>query len=577
MTKQAHRCPGILQAILVLLRETTPQMPVEIPALSSFFPGLTVDSLRLVDGTLILQAHHAAPQACCPTCHQPSRRMHSRYLRNPRDLPISDHKVRLLLSVRRFFCETATCAQCTFAEQLPDLLPRRAQRTTRLTHSLRDLATALGGKAGARLADKLRLGISHDTLLRIIRSAEALEPVTPRVLGVDDFALRKGRNYGTLLVDLEQRQPLDLLPDRSAPTLARWLQAHPGIEVVARDRSPEYARGITLGAPLARQVADRWHLLKNLGEAVERMFQRVRAELVRLAIPTTAQNQHSLSHTTTGTASLRRPSVAERLAQHQDRTHRLAHYHSVRQLADQGVPLLQIAGRLSLARGTVRKYARATAFPERAKHPAQPSIIDRYAHYLQQRLEAGCWNASQLWREIQADGYGGTYRQVARWVHLRRLVPAASMRKQAAFRGGLTSTTAQPAVKLASARQLTWLLLRPSSEHTPEEAVMYAQITEDATVRQAQALVHQFQEMMRERTPEPLIEWIAACEQSGITELQTFAVGLAREEASIRAALSEEWSTGQVEGQITRLKLVKRQMYGRAKFDLLRQRVLQRS
>jgi transposase len=550
---------------------------MEIPALSLFFPGLTVDSARLVDGTLILQAHHAALQACCPSCRQPSLRVHSRYLRTPRDLPISDHKLRLLLSVRRFFCETATCAQSTFAEQLPTLLPRRAQRTTRLTHSLLDVTNALGGKAGARLADKLRLGISHDTLLRIIRSAKPPEPVMPRVLGVDDFALRKGRNYGTLLVDLEQRQPIDLLPDRSALTLASWLQAHPGIEVVARDRSPEYARAITLGAPQARQVADRWHLLKNLGDAVERMFQRVRVDLVRLSAPTAAQNQHPVSDTTIATASLRPPSRAERLAQQRDRTRRLAHYQSVRQLAEEGMPLLQIARRLGLARGTVRKYASAAAFPERAKHPAQPSIIDRYAPYLQQRLEAGCYNASQLWRELQADGYGGTYRQVARWVHLRRLVPAASMPKQAALRGGMTSMTAEPAAELASARQLAWLLLRPSSEHTPAEAVMYAQIAQDASVGQAQTLVHQFQEMVRERTPEALVMWLAACEQSGITELQTFAAGLAREEASIRAALSEEWSTGQVEGQITRLKLVKRQMYGRAKFDLLRQRVLQRS
>jgi transposase len=163
-------------------------MPIEVPALSSFFPGLTVDSIRIVDGTLILQAYHAVPQACCPSCQQPSLRVHSRYLRAPRDLPISDYTVRLLLSVRRFFCENATCAQRTFAEQLPTLLPRRAQRTTRLTQSLRDLAHALGGNPGARLADKLHMAMSHDTLLRIIRSAKVPEPFTPRVLGVDDFA-----------------------------------------------------------------------------------------------------------------------------------------------------------------------------------------------------------------------------------------------------------------------------------------------------------------------------------------------------------------------------------------------------
>jgi transposase len=552
-------------------------MHIDLSALSWLFPGFALDCVRLVDGTLILEAHSAALHAWCPTCHQPSLRLHSRYLRTPRDLPISDHSVRLLLSVRRFFCDTATCHQRTFAEQFPEFLPSRAQRTTRLTQSLLDLAAALGGKPGARLAQKLRVGLSHDTLLRVIRSAQSPAPLMPRVLGVDDFALRKGRTYGTLVVDLEQRRPVDLLPDRSARTLADWLQAHPGIEVVARDRSPEYARGIALGAPAACQVADRWHVLKNLGEALERMFQRLSAELACRAGTKDAGEQQPFTHTIVAASSLRRPSLAERLAQQEERTRRLVHYHTVQQLAKQGVPLLQIARRIGLARGTVRKYASASSFPERARHPAQPSILDPYALYLQQRLDAGCYNASQLWREIQADGYRGTYQQVARWVHMRRVVPAASMPKQATFRGGMASARSQSSAKPASARQLAWLVLRPSTEHTAAQAKMYGQISDHPSVQQAQTLIRHFQQMMREHVPEQLDAWLSACEQSRITELQTFARGLAQEASSIRAALSEKWSTGQVEGQITRLKLVKRQMYGRANFDLLRQRVLQRT
>ena len=556
------------------------------PVLPFLLPGFAMDVVRIVDMTLVIEAHSAGSQAICPTCQQPALRVHSRYRRTPRDLSVSEHSVHLLLAMRRFFCDNPACVRRTFAERLPDLLPFRAQRTLRLTRTLRVVANALGGKAGARLAGKLRMGMSHDTLLRIIRQTETTAPVTPRVLGVDDFALQKGRVYGTILVDLEHHQPIDLLPDRTAETFATWLRNHPGVDVIARDRSTEYARGATDGAPTALQVADRWHVLKNHREALERMLHRLHADRAHLPEPRT-EGVAPIPPPLTLVRPLRLPSISEQAARQAARDRRAARYQQVQALYQQGVPLLQIATRLGMGRATVRKFTTATVFPERAVQRRQSSIIDPYVPYVQQRWAEGCTNASQLWREIQTQGYPGGRKQVARWVQHHRSAPAPTGPKKyrasakpvqpAAADQPSRGTAAITGPALAAPRQLVWLLLRNPSQFDDEATAMFARIQQHPDVLRAHTLAQEFQAMVRQRCPEALDGWLAACLASAIPELHNFAAGLQREYASIRAALSEPWSTGQVEGQITRVKLVKRQMYGRAKFDLLKQRVLQRS
>src|SRR5215207_9649017 len=244
--------PGLYRKVLVL--------PFSLP-------GFMIDAVHTIDGKLLVEATAVRFTVACPDCHQLSARIHSWYMRTPRDLPVSDHLVQLHLHVRRFFCDTPSCARRTFAERLPELLPFRAQRTQRFSRSLEVLGFALGGRAAARTAAKLGLRTSRNTLLRCVQHAQLPARPTPRVLGVDDVAFRKGHSYGTILVDLEQHRPVDLLPDRDADLLITWLQAHPGVEIVSRDRSTEFRRAITSGAPDALQVADRWHLLVNLREA----------------------------------------------------------------------------------------------------------------------------------------------------------------------------------------------------------------------------------------------------------------------------------------------------------------------
>lgn len=228
-------------------------------------PSLT--AIKLVVST-------TASYAMCPRCHSRSSRVHSRYIRHVADLPWQGVAVKLELHTRRFRCPNNLCTQRIFCERLPRVVAHCARKTARLKIALELIGFAIGGEAGARLARELGLTVSPDTLLRCIRQSAQAESTPPHIIGVDDFAFRRGQRYGSLLVDLERRCPIDLLPDREAETLSVWLKAHPGIEMVTRDRSRTYAIGISEGAPATMQVADRWHLLNNLREALEKLLKR---------------------------------------------------------------------------------------------------------------------------------------------------------------------------------------------------------------------------------------------------------------------------------------------------------------
>jgi transposase len=504
--------------------------------------------------------------AKCPVCSRYFGRVHSRYTRTVADLPWHGVPVSLHIRVRRFFCENSSCKRAIFAERVPEAAAY-ARKTDGLQRALSLIGFALGGRAGARVAKELGLLASRDTLLRKVRSAPLPGSAKVRVLGVDDWALRKGQTYGTVLVDLEHHKPIDLLPDREASSLADWLRDHPEVEFIGRDRSASYANGACEGAPQAVQIADRWHLLKNMSEVVERFVDR-HHHLVRQAAKNVAEAQligHSLAESSEAMLSSR--DEGEKRAR---REKRYARYLEVLQLHSQGISERAIARALSINRATVRKFIHADGFPERAPKKSSGSILEPYVPYIHRRWAEGCNNALLLWREIREKGYEGKAAMVRRYIRrLRAKLAQLRPEQHTQFLGAKTT------FKAPTSRRAAWWLLKQTEDLPPERRTFVEQLCHLCPeAKEVQRMARGFRELLRERQPEALDRWLEAAKGSEAAELKGFAEGLIQDCEAVRAALTYEWSSGQTEGQINRLKFIKRQMYGRANFELLKARFL---
>jgi transposase len=543
--------------------------------------GSRLDHYFLESSSISVFLQAAAPSALCPLCGSDSRGIHSRYERRLAELPCFGWAVRLHVTVRRFFCPRPECSRRIFVERLAGFARPYARTTDRLCNAHNAIGFALGGEPGSRLTRLLSMTTSPDTLLRRIKRFKDESAPSPRFVGVDDWAWLKGQRYGTVVVDLERSDVIDLLPDRDAETVKKWLKDHPGVELVSRDRSSAYAQATVEGAPQAQQVVDRWHLLKNLREAIERLFERqfvvVGAALNAAESTTQPATSRSLDQAeqvcVTDGQSNSQPSSepieesARCQSQRARRQRRVERFDQVHERHRQGHSLRRIARELGMSRSAVRRYLRCETCPDWNPGRARRSRLDAHREWIDARLVEGNTNAVELHRQLTEMGFRGSYGSVRRYV-TKRLGAAGKKRER-------SNAQHPPHIPRPSAKQLSFEWVRRREHRKPaEQARLDAIRARSDELASALDLADEFAALIRKQSRGTLSDWLTRGEASTCPELRRFAEGIRRDEAAVLTAVTEPWSNGPVEGHVNRLKTIKRQMYGRAGFVLLRARVL---
>jgi transposase len=506
---------------------------------------------------IIMHVRPVAARATCPVCGQMSSRIHSHCDRRVADLPWHGTPVALHIVARKSFCDTPTCSQRIFVERLDHLAAAYARKTFRLIESLQHIGFSLGGEAGSRLAMHLGMPASGDTLLRFIRAATpSCESVCTSAIGIDDWAYRRGWRYGTLVCDLIDHRPIEVLPDRDSHHVATWLRSHPELRIVSRDRGSEYIHAANEGAPQTLQVADRWHIMHNLRETLERILDGRRRE-IRCALMNSlpAQVSNENGSPLADSSDHRDDESHEPMAGSPQFSSRREQYDRVRELHWQGRSIRSIARDVGLYRGTVARYLRIDEFPHRA-YRCYSRRTDTFIESIRRLWLANDHNAAHIFRELQSAGFTGSYcavrRRVAAWRHPTHERPPPSMHC--------------PSSRCISG----WLVMNPQNRTVETQHVLDVLQQQCPTVRTIVPLAEMFSEAVRRRDVDTFDTWLNRVQITNVPNgLKRFARGL-RADPAVRTALTVAWSNGPVEGQINRLKLIKRQMYGRAGFALLR-------
>lgn len=544
--------------------------------LSSLQPmgsAVRIHGLRVEPDEIVAEAEILTAMARCPHCGDESRRIHSKYARRLSDLPCVGRRLQLVVTVHRFFCDNTKCPRRVFCERIEGMAATYARTTAPLTQSHQGIGLALGGEAGARLARKLSMPTSADTLIRRVRGVGEEPGPPPRFVGVDDWAIRKGQRYGTILIDLERSRVIDVFPGRDGEALKEWFRANPQVKVIARDRWSAYAKASTEGAPQATQVADRWHLLKNLREAIERLFARFSPEIreATLAASTSASEEIASAPVDVANAPVTAATTfaASNEAVAGNQQARQERHRQARQLHAEGHSIRSIARRIRCNRETVRRYLTESKCPDWSRRKRTASQLDEHRQSIEAWIGEGGRHWTDLYRVLKRQGMLASYDAVRRYVRSRygnkpRLDPRTK------------SPPPRPLPTPPTARSLSFSFIRrPQTPSVNASPTLLERLREGIPgLNVGLGLASEFASMVRKTLDQPLDQWLSKVAESDVKELKNFAAGLRDDKLAVANAMTERWSSGPVEGHVHRLKQIKRSMYGRAGLDLLMARVV---
>jgi len=495
-------------------------------------------------------------QKCClcPNCCEPSTKIHSYYIRKFKDLPTFGKACRIFLKSRKYYCPTAECPLKIFTERYEDHFKPSKRTTNRLEEKLLNTVLELGGRPAERICRNFSVPVSDTTLLRLINRVPLPDLGVLTAVGIDDWAFKKRKRYGSILVDLTTRRVVDLLPDREEKSLTAWLRKQPEIEIITRDRYGKYQRAATKGASQAIQVTDRWHLLKNLGEAFTKMMTREYGRLTRSLVPQSDGNLIEIPQV----LPVKEPQIATTGILKQ-------RYDEMKKLQAKGLSIKGIARQLGMHRNTVRKYMLTDTLVRKSYKDS--SMIENYFNYIKKRLEEdSSLYLKALWSELRQMGYPGGYSMLSEALAYYGIRIGKKARKK---------ELPQQSGSFFKPSNAAMLFLSPEKKFNKIQKELIHKLCKSSSgLECALLLARDFRNLMENKLGNQLRGWIERVQHSGISEITAFANGLLRDYQSIENAISLPWSNGPVEGNVNKLKTIKRQMYGRASFELLRKRLV---